>query len=55
MQHDHVLKKLKFDLLTTSPGSGGGGGGGGGLGAKICYHVAAFLIHFDLKCNMTVF
>ena len=30
MQHDHVLKKLNFGLLTTSPGSGGGGGGGGG-------------------------
>ena len=27
MQHDHVLKKLNFDLLTPSRGSGGGGGG----------------------------
>ena len=26
MQHDHVLKKLNFDLLTPSPGWGGGGG-----------------------------
>ena len=25
MQHDHVLKKLNFDLLTTSLGSGVGG------------------------------
>ena len=25
MQHDHVLKKLNFDLLTPTPGSGGGG------------------------------
>ena len=25
MQHDHVLKKLHFDLLTTSPGAGEGG------------------------------
>ena len=29
MQHDHVLKKLKFDLLTPSPGSRGGGGSAG--------------------------
>ena len=26
MQHDHVLKKWNFDLLTPAPGSGGGGG-----------------------------
>ena len=26
MQHDHVLKKLKFDHLTPPPVSGGGGG-----------------------------
>ena len=26
MQHDHVLKKMNFDLLTPSPGSEGGGG-----------------------------
>ena len=25
MQHDHVLKKWKFDLSTTSPWLGGGG------------------------------
>ena len=25
MQHDHVLKKLTFDLLTPSPGGGGTG------------------------------
>ena len=24
MQHDHVLKRLNFDLLTKSPGSGEG-------------------------------
>ena len=47
MQHDHVLKKLNFDLLTRSGASvcvcGGGGGGGGGIcGQIICYHVAAF-------------
>ena len=28
MQHDHVLKKLVFFLLTPSPGSGGGEGRG---------------------------
>ena len=26
LQNDHVLKKLDFDLLTSSPGSGGGVG-----------------------------
>ena len=29
MQHEHVLEKLNFDLVTPSPGSGGGGGVGG--------------------------
>ena len=63
MQHDHVLKKLNYDLLTPSPGSGGGGGGGGGggrgcravYGQNICYHSAAFVILFYLICNLTVF
>ena len=37
MQHDHVLKKLNFDLLTPTQCWGGGGGGGvegleGGMG-----------------------
>ena len=27
----------------------------GGLSAKICYHVAAFMIPFNLICNMTMF
>ena len=27
MQHDHILKKWNFNLLTKSPKSGGGGGG----------------------------
>ena len=27
MRHDHVLKKLNFDLLTPSPRVVGGGGG----------------------------
>ena len=57
MQHDHVLKKLNFDDLLT-PCQGGGGGGGGGLGVcrqNIFYHVAAFLIPFNLICNITMF
>ena len=53
-------KKMNCDLLTPSPGSGvcGGGGGGGGVGVcgqNICYHIAAFVILFNLICNMTVF
>ena len=39
MQHDHVLKKLTFDLLTPSPGSGRGGRH---LRANVCYIAAAF-------------
>ena len=57
MQHDHVLKRLNFDLLIPSPGLGGGGGGGV-LRAKYllpCYHVAACVISFNLICNMTIF
>ena len=49
MQHEHVLKKLTFDLLTPSLGLVGGV-----CGQNICYHVAAFLILFYLICNMTV-
>ena len=37
MQHDHVLKKLNFDLLR----------GEGGCKQNICYHVAAFAIPFN--------
>ena len=54
MQHNHVLKKLTFDLLTQSLGYGGGGGEGA-LWAKICYHVAASVIPFNLICNMNIF
>ena len=39
MQHDHVLKKLNFDLLTPYPGSGRGGRH---LLANICCLAAAF-------------
>ena len=37
MPHDHVLKKLNFDLLNPFPG-----GGRGVCGHNICYHVASF-------------
>ena len=41
MQHDHVLKKLNFDLQTPESGGVGGGGGGGSAG-KI---FATMLLH----------
>ena len=50
MQHDHAMKKLKFDLKTLSPGSGTGESATGKLfatiwgGQNICCHVAAFVI-----------
>ena len=49
MQHDHVLKKLNFDLLTPTPGVGVV------CRQNICNHVAAFVILFNLICNMTMF
>ena len=49
MQHGHVLKKLNFDLLTPSQGLGWV------LRAKYCYHVARFVIRFNLICNVAVF
>ena len=51
MQHDHVLKKMNFDLSPSSPGCGGVGD----LRAKFCYHVSAFAIPFNLVCNMALF
>ena len=49
MQHDHVLKKLTFDLLIPSTRSEQGGGGV--CSQNICYHVAAFrdTILFDMQ------
>ena len=35
MLHDHILKKLNFDLLTPPPGGGGGGGGVAGKNATM--------------------
>ena len=52
MQHVDVLKKLNFDLLTPSPGWGGGGCRGV-CWQNNCYHVAGFVILFNLICNMT--
>ena len=49
MQHDHVLKKLKFNLLTLSPGSGVWVCEQNG-----CYLLAAFVIPFSLICNMSM-
>ena len=54
MQHDHVLKKLNFDLLSPFPRvMGRGGGGGGGSACKI---FATMLLHlvipFNLICKM---
>ena len=47
MQHDNVLKKFSFNLLTPRAL--------GGLRGNIYYHVAAFVIPFKLICNMTMF
>ena len=50
MQHGHVLKNLYFNLLTPKAREWGGVCGG-----NICYHVAAFVIPFNLICNMKMF
>ena len=60
MQHDHVLKKLNFDLwfkhiLLPNIYSPGPGEVGGGCGQNICYHFAAFVIPLNLTCNITMF
>ena len=58
MQHENVLKKFNFDLLTPSPGSAEGGGGRRGRGVcgqNFFYHNAAFVIFFNFICNMTMF
>ena len=47
MQHNHVLKKFNFDLLTPLLGCGA-------CRQNICYHVAAFVILFNLICKMTM-
>ena len=47
MQHDNVLNKLNFDLLTLFPRVVGV------CGQNICYHVAAFRnsLYFDMQHN----
>ena len=51
MQHDHVLKKLNFDLLTQIPGSRGYSSAGKIFAPRLLQ----FIIPFNLICNMTMF
>ena len=60
MQHDHVLKKLNFDLMTSSPGSRGRGWGGGWMRGRSTGKIfATKLLHswfpLNLICNITLF
>ena len=49
MHHEHVLKKLNFDVLTLSPRVVGGGGGGG------CRQIyASILLHFVITFNLII-
>ena len=50
MQHDIVLKKLIFDLLTHRVRRGGGGSAGKVLATMLLY----FVITFSLICDMTI-
>ena len=50
MKHDHVLKKLNFDLLTPYPRVLGEGV----CVQNICDHHAAFMISFNLICNKEI-
>ena len=53
MQHDYVLKKLNFDLLTRSGASVCVcGGSADKIFATMLLH---FVIPFNLICNMTMF
>ena len=47
--------KLFGEVGGGVPVWGGGHGGGGVCRQNICYHVAAYLIPFNLICNMTMF
>ena len=49
-QHDHVLKKLNFDILTPPPRDGRERD----LCVNICAHVAACGVPFYLISNMTI-
>ena len=57
MQHDHVLIKLKFDLLNPSSGlgMGEGGGGRGSAGKTFATMLLTFVIPFNTICNLTMF
>ena len=44
------MKKLIFDLLTSSPRVAGGGG----ASKNICYHAAAFVIPFNLILQLDI-
>ena len=48
MQHDHALKKLNFDLIPRAGDGGLVGAGLPGLRRNKCYHVATFVIPFDM-------
>ena len=52
MQHDTVLKKLNFDLLTPSVNWGGGGGG---VSDRIFAIMLLLFVIPILICNMTMF
>ena len=48
MQHDHVLKKLNFDILTPRvEGGGGGGGSADKIFATMLLHSSFHLIHMQ--------
>ena len=47
------FEKVNFDILAPPPGSGGGRRGL--CGQNICYQVSAFVILFNLVCNLTMF
>ena len=55
MQHDHVLKKLTFDLLTPSTRSELGGGGGGVAVKIFASMLLHFVIPFNLICSLAMF
>ena len=55
MHHDHVLKKLNFDLMTPPPGLGGGRGSGSSVGNIFASMLLHSLIPFNLICNLTMF
>ena len=52
MYHDHAMKKLNFDLLTSSPGSGGMFEG---LLTRYLLQCCCIRDYLSLICNMTMF